>query len=120
VRAGRSNGVLEDPHTGPITRNRALRIREADAGYAERCESKSGTTLVSYGVPQSPVIRIVDPDQRRCPAGTVGEIWAHGDNVSLMRTPGLHGPRKTYQHLCQQITHLAGTIADHTTSLVIL
>jgi fatty acid CoA ligase FadD28 len=53
------------------------------AGFAERCESGSGTSLVSYGMPESPMIRIVDPET--CTerlAGTVGEIWVHGDNVA--------------------------------------
>jgi len=54
------------------------------AGNAERCESGGGTPLVSYGVPRSPMIRIVDPETRiECPAGTVGEIWVHGDNVAM-------------------------------------
>jgi long-chain fatty acid adenylyltransferase FadD28 len=54
------------------------------AGNAERCESGSGTPLVSYGMPQSPVIRIVDPETRiECPVGTVDEIWVHGDNVAM-------------------------------------
>ncbi len=53
------------------------------AGQAERCESGSGTPLVSYGAPESVVVRIVDPDScAECPEGTVGEIWAHGDNVA--------------------------------------
>lgn len=53
------------------------------AGKAERCESRGGTALISYGTPQSPVVRIVDPETRiECPAGTVGEIWVHGDNVA--------------------------------------
>jgi long-chain fatty acid adenylyltransferase FadD28 len=53
-------------------------------GHAERCESRGGTPLVSYGVPRSPMIRIVDPDTSiECPAGTVGEIWVHGDNVAM-------------------------------------
>ena len=52
------------------------------AGHAKRCASGAGTPLVSYGVPRSPIVRIVDPDTRtECPAGTVGEIWAQGDNV---------------------------------------
>lgn len=51
-------------------------------GKAERCAS-GGTPLVSYGVPKSPVVRIVDPETRsECPAGTVGEIWVHGGNVA--------------------------------------
>ena len=54
------------------------------AGKAERCERGAATPLVSYGMPQSPTIRIVDPDTRvECPAGTVGEIWVHGDNVAM-------------------------------------
>jgi long-chain fatty acid adenylyltransferase FadD28 len=53
------------------------------AGHAEWCASGGGTPLVSYGVPQSPAIRIVDPEtSMECPAGTVGEIWVHGDNVA--------------------------------------
>ena len=54
------------------------------AGQVERCASEGGTPLVSYGVPRSPTIRIVDPDTRTdCPAGTVGEIWVHGGNVAM-------------------------------------
>ncbi|MFV9635289.1 AMP-binding protein [Mycobacterium neumannii] len=53
------------------------------AGKAERTES-GGTSMVSYGKPQSPSVRIVDPDTRtELPAGTVGEIWVHGDNVAM-------------------------------------
>jgi fatty acid CoA ligase FadD28 len=53
------------------------------AGHAERCRSGGGTALVSYGVPWTPMIRIVDRDIRtECPAGTIGEIWVHGDNVA--------------------------------------
>ncbi len=54
------------------------------AGHAKRCERGNGTALVSYGVPQSPIVRIVDPETRtECPAGTIGEIWVHGDNVAM-------------------------------------
>ncbi len=53
------------------------------AGTAQRCVDGAGTPLVSYGVPVAPAIRIVDTETRtECPAGTVGEIWVHGDNVS--------------------------------------
>ena len=52
------------------------------AGHAKRCAS-GGTPLVSYGSPQSPTVRIVDPEtSTECPAGTVGEIWVHGSNVA--------------------------------------
>jgi long-chain fatty acid adenylyltransferase FadD28 len=54
------------------------------AGNAERYESGGGTPLVSYGMPRSPMVRIVDPETRiECPAETVGEIWVHGDNVAM-------------------------------------
>jgi fatty acid CoA ligase FadD28 len=42
-----------------------------------------GTALVSYGAPQSPMVRIVDPDTcTDSPAGTTGEVWVHGANVA--------------------------------------
>ena len=54
------------------------------AGHAKRCTSGDGTPLVSYGVPQSPTVRIVDPETTtECPAETVGEIWVHGANVAM-------------------------------------
>ena len=54
------------------------------AGHAKRCASGGGTPLVSYVLPQSPMVRIVDPDTRtECPQSTVGEIWVHGDNVAI-------------------------------------
>ena len=57
---------------------------ELTAGHAKRCASGEGTPLVSYGVPQSPAVRIVDPETCiECPPGTVGEIWTHGDNVAI-------------------------------------
>lgn len=54
---------------------------ELAVGRAVR--SASGTPLVSYGVPRSPSVRIVDPEETtEMPSGTVGEIWVRGDNVS--------------------------------------
>ena len=54
------------------------------AGQAERCGDEGGTPLVSYGMPQSPIVRIVDTETNtECSAGTVGEIWVHGDNVAM-------------------------------------
>lgn len=50
-------------------------------GHAQRCAG--GTPLVSYLLPRSPMVRIVDPDTgTECGEGTVGEIWVHGDNVA--------------------------------------
>ncbi|OOK81879.1 AMP-binding enzyme family protein [Mycobacterium kansasii] len=52
-------------------------------GEAKPCNNGDGTALVSYVLPQSPIVRIVDPETRtECPEGTVGEIWVHGDNVA--------------------------------------
>ena len=57
---------------------------ELTAGHAKRCASGEGTPLVSYGVPQSPLVRIVDPETCvECPPDTVGEIWTLGDNVAI-------------------------------------
>lgn len=51
------------------------------AGHAERCDA--GTSLVNYGEPRSPIVRIVDPDTAsETPAKVIGEIWVHGENVS--------------------------------------
>jgi fatty acid CoA ligase FadD28 len=53
------------------------------AGHAKRRTTAGGTALVSYGAPESTTVRIVDPDtSTECPAGTIGEIWVHGDNVA--------------------------------------
>jgi long-chain fatty acid adenylase/transferase FadD26 len=53
-------------------------------GYAKRCDSEAvGIELVSHGAPRACAVRIVDPDARiENPAGKVGEIWVHGDNVA--------------------------------------
>jgi fatty acid CoA ligase FadD28 len=54
------------------------------AGEARRSEITGGTSLVAYGLPESPILRIVDPETgTECAEGAVGEIWAHGDNVAL-------------------------------------
>jgi long-chain fatty acid adenylyltransferase FadD28 len=53
------------------------------AGHAKRCASGAGMALVSYGVPRSQTLRIVDPETRiECPPGTVGEIWLYGGNIA--------------------------------------
>jgi long-chain fatty acid adenylyltransferase FadD28 len=54
------------------------------AGIAERSADAAGPGLVSYGVPRTPTVRIVDPGTRtENEAGTIGEIWVHGDNVAM-------------------------------------
>ena len=53
------------------------------AGHAKRCSSGGGVELVSYGAPRAGTLRIVDPETRgENPAGKVGEIWVHGENVA--------------------------------------
>ena len=53
------------------------------AGLAKRWAGGGGTPLVSYGGAQSPMVRIVNPENSiECPAGTTGEIWVHGGNVA--------------------------------------
>src|SRR5436305_2126053 len=53
------------------------------AGHAEACDNHTGVELVSVGVPRSSTIRIVHPETRvENPAGMVGEIWLHGDNLA--------------------------------------
>jgi long-chain fatty acid adenylyltransferase FadD28 len=65
------------------------------AGVAKRSASEGGTALVSYGVPRSPMVRIVNPETSvECPAGATGEIWVHGDNVA---TGYWHKPQETEQ-----------------------
>lgn len=65
---------------------RAPAVVEFDAdlltqGVAVR--SPGGAPLLRYGLPTSPLVRIVDADTLQpCPDGTVGEIWTHGDNVA--------------------------------------
>jgi fatty acid CoA ligase FadD21 len=52
-------------------------------GTALRTTAAAGIPLLSYGMPESPMVRIVDPDQCvEAPEGMVGEIWVRGDNVS--------------------------------------
>jgi acyl-CoA synthetase (AMP-forming)/AMP-acid ligase II len=56
---------------------------ELSAGQAKRSTGEGSTPLVSYDLPRSPIVRIVDPETcTECPGGTVGEIWVHGDNVA--------------------------------------
>jgi long chain fatty acid CoA FadD26 len=54
------------------------------AGHAKRCETEGGSELVSYGAPRSSTVRIVDPETRiENPASKVGEVWVHGDHVTM-------------------------------------
>lgn len=52
-------------------------------GTAQRCSAETGSPLYCYGTPQSPAVRIVDPDTcAECAPGVVGEIWVQGENVA--------------------------------------
>lgn len=52
-------------------------------GYAKRVEGGTGSELLSHGPQRSVTFRIVDPETgAENPAGKVGEIWVHGENVS--------------------------------------
>ncbi len=58
-------------------------VDELSAGRAQRCAAGSGTSLVRYKVPRSPMLRIVDYDtHRECAPDVVGEMWVHGENVA--------------------------------------
>jgi fatty acid CoA ligase FadD28 len=53
-------------------------------GVAERSAAGPDQGLVGYAIPESPLVRIVDPETRtENQAGTIGEIWVHGENVAL-------------------------------------
>ena len=53
------------------------------AGRAERCPPGTGSALVQYTLPRSPVVRIVNVDtNRECAPDVVGEVWVHGENVA--------------------------------------
>jgi fatty acid CoA ligase FadD28 len=70
---------------------------ELTAGTAKRWASGGGTPLVSYGVPRSPMVRIVDPETSvECPAGTNGEIWVHGGNVAAGYWRKPHDTEQTF------------------------
>jgi long-chain fatty acid adenylase/transferase FadD26 len=55
------------------------------SGHAMPCESAAigGSDLIGHGTTRATNLRIVDPEtQTENPAGKVGEIWVHGDNVA--------------------------------------
>jgi long chain fatty acid CoA FadD26 len=69
------------PNRPPTVAN--FDYEKLSAGHAEACNNESGVELVSVGTPRASTVRIVDPDTRvENPAGMVGEIWLHGDNIA--------------------------------------
>jgi long-chain fatty acid adenylase/transferase FadD26 len=74
--------VASSPPGKPATTAR-FDYEKLSAGHAKRCGNEGGVELVSYGPPRASTLRIVDPESRvENPAGKVGEIWVHGDNIS--------------------------------------
>ncbi len=58
-------------------------VGELGVGRVERCAPGGGSELVSYQIPRSPMLRIVDTETyRECPPDLIGEIWVHGENVA--------------------------------------
>ena len=56
---------------------------ELSEGRAKPRAGGGGTPLISYGLPESPMVRIVDPDTcTECALGTTGEVWVRGGNVA--------------------------------------
>lgn len=73
--------VSSKPGHPPVTAR--FDYEKLSAGHASPCDNQTGCELVSVGPPRACTVRIVDPDTRiENPAGKVGEIWLHGDNVS--------------------------------------
>ena len=76
---------MATPEPGkPVTTAR-FDLAQLSAGLARPCVGgRDGTTeLVSYGAPRACLIRIVHPETGiEQPAGAIGEIWVHGDNVA--------------------------------------
>ncbi len=74
------------PEPGLKARTVHFGYEKLSAGHAERSENQAAgvTELVSYGAPRASMVRIVNPDTAmENPAGEIGEIWVHGDNVAM-------------------------------------
>ena len=83
VRPGRGDGVrgVVEPWAPPA--DCPFRLREAVGRPRKAVREEAGVELVSHGPPRACTVRIVDPETRiENPAGKVGEIWVHGDNVA--------------------------------------
>ena len=57
--------------------------RSCPPGTPRPARTQAAVELVGVGTPRASTIRIVDPETRiENPAGMVGEIWLHGDNIA--------------------------------------
>ncbi len=73
--------VVSSPGGQPPTEVR-FDSEKLAAGHAEVCAA-GGSELVGCGSPRSCDVRIVDPESAvELPAGKVGEVWVHGDQIS--------------------------------------
>ena len=104
------------PEPGRPARTVRFGYEKLSAGHAERCENQAveATELVSYGAPRASMIRIVNPDTgMENPAGAIGEIWVHGDNVAMgyWRNPRLTAADIRCE-TCQSVgRHAGGSMA---------
>jgi long chain fatty acid CoA FadD26 len=70
--------------TEPKTVRFAYDHLAAGQALPARTEGTLGTELVSYGSPDPSSVRIVNPENMiEAPAGSVGEIWVHGDHMAM-------------------------------------
>jgi long chain fatty acid CoA FadD26 len=73
--------VVSSPGGQPPTEVR-FDSEKLAAGHATLCAA-GGSELVGCGTPRSCDVRIIDPETvRELPAGEVGEVWVHGDQVA--------------------------------------
>jgi long-chain fatty acid adenylase/transferase FadD26 len=75
------------PEPGRAARTVLFDSEKLSNGQAIPCDTADGdggVALVSHGVQRSTMVRVVDPETMiENPAGTVGEIWVHGEIVTL-------------------------------------
>ena len=101
----------------PVTTAR-FDLAQLSAGLARPCVGgRDGTTeLVSYGAPRACLIRIVHPETGiEQPAGAIGEIWVHGDNVAqgYWRKPE-QSARTFGERITDSVSrNTGGTLATH-------
>jgi long-chain fatty acid adenylase/transferase FadD26 len=75
------------PEPGRPARTILFDYEKLSNGRATPCDTadgEGGVALVSHGVQRSTMVRVVDPETMiENPAGTVGEIWVHGEIVTM-------------------------------------
>nr|WP_265113764.1 AMP-binding protein [Mycobacterium tuberculosis] len=74
------------PEAGAAPKTVRFDYEQLTAGQARPCgtDGSVGTELISYGSPDPSSVRIVNPETMvENPPGVVGEIWVHGDHVTM-------------------------------------